>query len=389
MALTENITQQASSASALLNSSPRENVARNKLELPEKDLFHKYILDKESQAATTGNSSVDQQALEHDSEIHSQQGMLTSRPNPNNPQQFTAKNTNGQTLGDQQQKVSQAGVLTPMQSDAVKTQQKIQTGKMVGQRGQVVTQEKTSGKTAKPVLEAKAQLAASKTANLTQVKSPATQKQLPLDQAKAAPPHQSIAKSRTTRQAQSSNSTIKIADPAPSTEQLLNKVEAKGENSETPSDQSGNQNQQNSSQSSKQEMQAHLQELYQQQQVQNTQENFSTQQVANAANSAQPNAAQGAYSGPVAQLAQQIFRMQESGGTSRVTLDMPDGEKLLVRINVRPNNGGLKVHLSTKSKGLQEALEKSWESLRVEASQRGIDLEAPEFDPIEGKDFTR
>ena len=109
--------------------------------------------------------------------------------------------------------------------------------------------------------------------------------------------------------------------------------------------------------------------------------------MASAANSAQSTAAQGTYSGPVAQLAQQIFRMQESGGTSRVTLDMPDGEKVLVRINVRPNNGGLKVQFSTKSKGLQEALEKTWESLRVEASERGINLEAPEFEPIEGKQF--
>ena len=386
MALTENITSQASPASALVNSSPREKVGRQNLELPEKDLFHKYILDKESQAAAEGNSPMQEQALDHDSEIHAQQGMLTSRPNESNPQQFTSKKPSAQTLGDAKQKVAPAGVLTPQQADAARTQQKIQSSKIVNQRGQEVVAKQPTGNTTKPVLEAKAQLTASQQVTSSQVKSIHLPKPQPLEQPKATPFQQSPSNTRTTRQAHSANSS-KTVEPNPSTEQLFNKVEAKGDNSETPSDSSGNQNQQNSSQSSNKELQAHLQEVYQQQQVQNTQENFSTQQMASAANSAQSTAAQGTYSGPVAQLAQQIFRMQESGGTSRVTLDMPDGEKVLVRINVRPNNGGLKVQFSTKSKGLQEALEKTWESLRVEASERGINLEAPEFEPIEGKQF--
>lgn len=389
MALTENITSQASSASAFVNSSPRENVGRQKLDLPEKDLFHKYILDKESQAAKPGNSSMQEPALEHDSEIHAQQGMLTSRPNQSNPQKVTSKAPNGQTLGDQQQKVAQSGVLTPQQADTAKTQQKVQSGRTFDQSDQEVAKKQASRQMEKPVLEAKAEQATAKNANKVQLQSTTSPKIPPLDQPKAIPLNQTLSKTKASRQAHTSNSTAKSAEPTQNSEQLLNRIEAKGDHSETLSDQSGNQNQQNSSQSSKQEMQAHLQELYQQQQVQNTQENFSAKQITNATNSASPNATQGAYSGPVAQLAQQIFRMQESGGTSRVTLDMPDGEKLLVRINVRPNNGGLKVHFSTKSKGLQEALEKSWESLRVEASNRGIELEAPEFEPVEGKESFR
>jgi hypothetical protein len=65
---------------------------------------------------------------------------------------------------------------------------------------------------------------------------------------------------------------------------------------------------------------------------------------------------------------------------------MPDGEKLLVRFNVKPGNGGIKVKFSTKSAQLREALEKSWESLRTEAAQRGVGLDAPEFEEMPGED---
>jgi hypothetical protein len=97
-----------------------------------------------------------------------------------------------------------------------------------------------------------------------------------------------------------------------------------------------------------------------------------------------PNAQTGVYGGVISQLAEQLFRLQQSGGTStsRVTLDLPDGEKLLVRFHVRGNQG-MQIQFSTRSKGLKNALEESWDQLKVEAGQRGITLDDPAFEGIE------
>jgi hypothetical protein len=97
-----------------------------------------------------------------------------------------------------------------------------------------------------------------------------------------------------------------------------------------------------------------------------------------------PNAQAGVYGGVIGQLADQLFRLQQSGGTStsRVTLDLPDGEKLLVRFHVRGNQG-MQIQFSTRSKGLKNALEESWDQLKVEAGQRGITLDDPAFEGIE------
>jgi len=97
-----------------------------------------------------------------------------------------------------------------------------------------------------------------------------------------------------------------------------------------------------------------------------------------------PNAQAGVYGGVIGQLAEQLFRLQQSGGTStsRVTLDLPDGEKLLVRFHVRGNQG-MQIQFSTRSKGLKNALEESWDHLKVEAGQRGITLDDPAFEGIE------
>jgi hypothetical protein len=97
-----------------------------------------------------------------------------------------------------------------------------------------------------------------------------------------------------------------------------------------------------------------------------------------------PNAPAGVYGGVISQLAEQLFRLQQSGGTStsRVTLDLPDGEKLLVRFHVRGNQG-MQIQFSTRSKGLKNALEESWDQLKVEAGQKGITLDDPAFEGIE------
>jgi hypothetical protein len=174
------------------------------------------------------------------------------------------------------------------------------------------------------------------------------------------------------------NNTGKAADSTQS-DVHPSKLSEKGENSGTQSENSGNSSQQ---QNLQKENPSHLNELIPQQNTA-TQENFSVQQAATAAANVPQQGTPSAYSGPVAQLAQQIFRMQETGGTSRVTLDMPDGQKLLVRFNVSPNHGGIKVRFSTQSPELREAIERSWGNLRVEANSRGVDLEAPEFDPID------
>ena len=43
----------------------------------------------------------------------------------------------------------------------------------------------------------------------------------------------------------------------------------------------------------------------------------------------------------------------------------------------------MQVQFSTKSQGLRNALEQSWEHLKVEAGQRGITLGDPEFEGID------
>lgn len=92
----------------------------------------------------------------------------------------------------------------------------------------------------------------------------------------------------------------------------------------------------------------------------------------------------GTYSGAISQLAQQIFRLQQTGqsGTTRLTLDLPDGEKLLVRFHVRRGQG-MQVQFSTGSKGLKDSIRESWDNLKVDASQRGITLEEPEFEDLQ------
>ena len=82
--------------------------------------------------------------------------------------------------------------------------------------------------------------------------------------------------------------------------------------------------------------------------------------------------------------AHQIFRLQQTGqsGTTRLTLDLPDGEKLLVRFHVRRGQG-MQVQFSTGSKGLKDSIRESWDNLKVEASQRGITLEEPEFEDLQ------
>ena len=96
------------------------------------------------------------------------------------------------------------------------------------------------------------------------------------------------------------------------------------------------------------------------------------------------NGQTGLYSGVIGQLADQLFRLKQSGSTStsRVTLDLPDGEKLLVRFHVRGSQG-MQIQFSTRSKGLKSALEESWDQLKVEAGQRGITLDDPAFEGIE------
>jgi len=95
------------------------------------------------------------------------------------------------------------------------------------------------------------------------------------------------------------------------------------------------------------------------------------------------NAPAGIYGGVIGQLAEQLFRLQQSGGnaTTRVTLDLPDGEKLLVRFHVRGNKG-MQIQFSTRSKGLRNALEGSWDQLKIESGQRGITLEDPVFEGV-------
>ena len=110
------------------------------------------------------------------------------------------------------------------------------------------------------------------------------------------------------------------------------------------------------------------------------------QQLNNQAGSAHGtnlNGQTNAYGGVISQIAQQLMRMRESSGptTTRVTLDLPDGEKLLVRFHMRKDQG-MQVQFSTKSRGLKNALEQYWDGLKVEAGQRGIELDEPLFEGI-------
>ncbi len=43
----------------------------------------------------------------------------------------------------------------------------------------------------------------------------------------------------------------------------------------------------------------------------------------------------------------------------------------------------MQVQFSTGSKGLKDSIRESWDNLKVEASQRGITLEEPEFEDLQ------
>ena len=376
MSLTDTINPNAASSNFLASS--RQVSGSAKMELPEKDLFHKYILDKESKASSGDTTSFQDKALDHDSELHSQQGVLTSNAAARHSQQALQSKSTETSNVDQ----SFSKEAKEISSGSKKDWQSEQSAEWV-QSNQ--TQPKES------VLKTRIEHSKSQIPQNTPqpipagIPTPASPVLQPLPGDKADIPQYtknttSNLKQRLAREGNQAvqNHTGKAADSTQS-DVHPSKLSDKGENSGTQSENSGNSSQQ---QNLQKENPSHLNELIPQQNTA-TQENFSVQQAAIAAANVPQQGTPSAYSGPVAQLAQQIFRMQETGGTSRVTLDMPDGQKLLVRFNVSPNHGGIKVRFSTQSPELREAIERSWGNLRVEANSRGVDLEAPEFDPID------
>ncbi len=375
MSLTDTISPNAATPKPL--SSPIRDEVRKGKDLPEKDLFHKYILDKESKAAARQSDSYQGKALEHDSEIHARQGMLTSHSNPGQKPNHAVK---GQTS----KSITKDGT-PPQKNDSQNL-----TENYLQPVEQKSLQARTTPTQAKQTLNSASQRGQSKVANQpvpvqaentakSETQQRTIEKATNLEVAKS--PVSSIKKGQAQQAKQTSaNSQNKSGEGSQNNDLHAVKSSEKGNHSGTQSDNSGNHSQQ---QLPQQEISSALNELIPQQQSAPT-ENFSLQQAAMAsANGTQASAQANTYSGPVAQLAQQIFRLQENGGTSRVTLDMPDGEKLLVRFNVSPNTGAIKVRFATKSPELREAIEKSWNHLRVEANERGVELDIPEFDSEE------
>ena len=374
MSLTDTIAPNAANSKPL-SFSNREEVRKSK-DLPEKDLFHKYILDKESQAAAEQNGSFQGQALEHDSEIHARQGMLTSHSNPGqhpaqpvkgNTAKPVAKDSSTNLQNDSQNTLESH--IQPVEQKSTQVQQ--QSGKAKQAPGSASTkgQPKVANQpvAVQPEVTAKSQLQQRSLENATSIEV----SKKPIVQAKQNQPQ--VAKQNF------STSNNKTGETTHS-ELTAAKSSEKGNQSGSQSDTSGNHSHQ---QPNQQEIASALNEFMPQQQSAQA-ENFSLQQAAMAsANASQASAQASTYSGPVAQLAQQIFRLQENGGTSRVTLDMPDGQKVLVRFNVSPNNGAIKVRFATKSPELREAIEKSWNHLRVDANERGVELDIPEFESDE------
>jgi len=375
MSLTDTIAPNASNSKPL-SFSNREEVRKGK-ELPEKDLFHKYILDKESQAAAGQNSSYQGQALEHDSEIHARQGMLTSHSNPGQSPSQPVKGNKAQSVTKDSAKnlqnepdIAPENNVQPLGLRNLQPQNQPSQGKTQNLKSPIgQTKVPNQPVAIRPEATAKSQLQQHATDKASSVEvSKKTTVSLKQNQA------------QTGKQSSSNSNSSKSGDASQNGELSDVKSSDKGNNSGTQSDNSGNHPQQKLPQ---QELATALNEMIPQQQTAQA-ENFSLQQAAMAsANASQTSPQASTYSGPVAQLAQQIFRLQENGGTSRVTLDMPDGQKLLVRFNVSPNNGAIKVRFATKSPELRQAIEKSWNHLRVEAHERGVELDIPEFDSEE------
>jgi hypothetical protein len=346
--------------------------------IPEKDLFQKYILDKETEANSGNDGQSAGAALEHDSELHGQQGMLAAR-NSNLPHQprLEANSSNGNahkgSHGGNTARLSPSGRHDGnAQGDSEPTKASSDLG--AGRGNFQPYGNAPASKAPQSALPARH----------VPIAKPGTEKS-PEGQtaiARQAPATTKPAKPIVPKPAQAA----KPSGTSQPQAETVAKAIGKAREQSPGKDQDGSDGKKQDQHSHGHETFSNLQESVLHQVASNVQEAQTFQQAAQAGNNPQAAGVQNPYGGAVAQVAQQIFRMQESGGTSRVTLDMPDGEKLLVRFNVKPGNGGIKVKFSTKSAQLREALEKSWDSLRTEAAQRGVGLDAPEFEEMPGED---
>lgn len=378
MPITETIaTRQQSAASPFGNTRPVKT-GKGPEGIRDKDLFQKYILDKESEAAAKDSESTTGQTVGHDSELQAQQGMIAARNH--SPQQPEATLPKAMKDGNQPQgKQAKGGGVAKEARESEPRKQafpptKSQSGKQPGNPSP-----KQSASQAKPPAHSlKVPLPGAQNTSIGPGKI-SSQPQIPA-------PASTTESRKASRSVQPSNQEPKSGPNSQNGAEVVAKTLDKAGRSGTGQNQTGSDGQQQHNAPGQESFSQLLETIPQQQPAQGPSESPSFQQAAaQTGANGQSSGMQSVYSGAVAQVAQQILRMQENGGTSRVTLDMPDGEKLLVRFNVRPGNGGVKVQFATKSRQLREALEKSWESLRVDAAKRGVELDIPEFESMDGE----
>ncbi len=346
----------------------------------EEDLFHKFILDKESASVEGDKAVFDQQAL--DNEEVETNGFLSAREQHQVDRNLERK----QAAPSARKSVAHGHKGLP---GAKVTAQGV--GKAPRHSASAKPVEPEAGRSQKPA-NAKGvvfQLSA-KAASTSQLPTQAS----PAKQASAQPPMAKMDASKSgpgmaklasrTRPVQEKPSTQPVLhNRAESAAKVDSSVTAKGqEQGESSSSNSNGQGSPDPDTNGRQPNLTQPETALPVLQPDTAQPNSATQQFAQAAQSSLPQG--GAYAGAVSQLAQQIFRLQQSGqsGTTRLTLDLPDGEKLLVRFHVRPGQG-MQVQFSTGSRGLRDSIRQSWDSLRTEATQRGILLDDPQFEGTE------
>ena len=367
--------------SALEKTSSHLSLSRKSL-ASEEDLFQKFILDKESASMDGEKAVFDQKALDNE-EVESN-GFLSAREQSQAQQNTTNKKTvsttrksfghvrpsfEGAKLNSQPIAQSDKSAISPklyrQKTEAVSEKKTAISRKVTHQTSAKGFTGKPSGMNlslnAEPSKQLTTKLDAAKTVS---VKSKITAR-APLLQDKSLTP-------------QTQNLRSESISKQDASLPVLKGQEQEGSTSGNPHGQGNTDQDSNSRHQNLFQSEATI--AYQQSDVSqspNTSQQFAQGQTSNFSQA-------GTYSGAISQLAHQIFRLQQTGqsGTTRLTLDLPDGEKLLVRFHVRRGQG-MQVQFSTGSKGLKDSIRESWDNLKVEASQRGITLEEPEFEDLQ------
>ncbi|MEK9983861.1 MAG: hypothetical protein VW879_03885, partial [Opitutae bacterium] len=362
--------------SALEKTSSHLSVSRKSL-ASEEDLFQKFILDKESASMEGEKAIFDQKALDNE-EVESN-GFLSAREQTQAQQNTANKKTASTTR-------KSFGLVRPSFEGAKLNSQPIAQSdksaispKLYRQKTEAVSEKKTAiSRTVTHQTSAKGFTGKPSGMNLSLNAEPSKQLTTKLDAAKTV-----SAKSKITARApllqdksltpQTQNLRSESISKQDASLPVLKGQEQEGSTSGNPNGQGNTDQDPNSRHQNLFQSEATI--AYQQADVSqshNTSQQFAQGQTGNFSQA-------GTFSGAISQLAHQIFRLQQTGqsGTTRLTLDLPDGEKLLVRFHVRRGQG-MQVQFSTGSKGLKDSIRESWDNLKVEASQRGITLEEPE-----------